>query len=114
MRNASGIEDSRISSRAGAAAWAKNASEAADQAEVARVLNPIGPKTRVAGSSFITSRNTRAAADAIPGLAKGNVTEVMTCQGGRPKLRAASSNRGLICKNEVRRAPTAGETNSTT
>ena len=47
--------------RAGAAARAKYASDAAAQMEVARVRDPMGLRMRLAGSSFIVIRNTSAA-----------------------------------------------------
>ena len=90
-----GIEDSTIRSRAGTAAWAKRDSEVADQTEVANVLKPMGLKISVAGSSFIVVRKTRAAPVRIPGRIRGRVTVTIVCQTVRPRLRAASSIRGL-------------------
>ena len=107
IKNAKGADEARISSNAGAAAWAKKASDAAPQMEVAKVEKPIGRNIRVAGSSFMVSRNTRAAPAKIPGRTKGRVTEVNTLKRGRPKLRAASSTLGFTCRKDVRAEPTA-------
>ncbi len=114
MRKANGTADAVMSSSAGNAARAKNASEAADQMEVAKVLNPIGLSINVAGNSFITRRKTKAHPANIPGRAIGSVTEEKARRGLFPKPLAASSIRGLICKSEVRTAPIAGEMKSTT
>ncbi len=103
-----------MSNSAGAAARAKNASDAAAQMEVARVVKPIGLKIRVAGNSFMVNKNTKAAPDKIPGSTKGRVTVVNTLRGVFPNPLAASSILGLTCNNEVLAAPTAGERNSTT
>ena len=67
MRKARGTEETRTSNRPGAAARAKKASSAADQMVVARVLNPMGLRISVAGSSFMVSKKTRAAPETIPG-----------------------------------------------
>ena len=103
------MEETRISSNAGAAARAKNASEAAAQMDVANVVKPMGLKMSVAGNSFIVSKKTRAAPDRIPGSTRGRVTEVNTRKGVLPRPRAASSILGLTCSKEVLVAPTAGE-----
>ena len=98
-----------MSNNAGSAARAKNASDAFDQMEVARVLKPMGLRINVAGSSFITNRNTRAHPAISPGLATGRVTDEKARSGLLPSPRAASSIRGLICNSDVRTAPSAGE-----
>ena len=95
MKNARGTDDARISRSAGAAARAKKASEAAAHIEVASVLNPMGLRINVAGNSFITSKNTSAAPDKIPGAINGNVTDEKTPMGLRPNPLATSSIRGL-------------------
>jgi hypothetical protein len=94
-RKAIGTEDINIKSRAGTAARAKKASEVADQIEVASVLKPMGLRSSVAGSSFMVVRKTRAAPAKIPGRTRGRVTVTRVCNGVRPRLRAASSTRGL-------------------
>ena len=109
IKNPRGIEENKINRRAGAAARAKKASEAADQMEVARVVKPMGLRISVAGSSFIVSKNTRAAPATMPGVTNGSVTEENTPIGARPKLRAASSIRGLTWSREALAAPTAGD-----
>mgnify|MGYP000244650565 CR=1 FL=1 len=96
MRNARGTADAAMSSRAGNAALAKNASEAADQMEVASVLNPMGLSIRVAGSSFITNKKTKAHPANNPGRATGRVTEEKARSGVLPRPLAASSILGLI------------------
>ena len=68
-----GTDEATMRMRAGAAAWAKKAAEAADQVDVARVVNPIGLRMRVAGSSFIVMRKTNAAPASIPGRIRGSV-----------------------------------------
>ena len=103
-----------MSSSAGIAAFANAASVAADQMEVASVLNPMGLSINVAGSSFITRRNTSAHPASIPGRATGNVTDEKALRGLLPRPRAASSILGLICNKEVRTAPSAGDKNKTT
>lgn len=60
--------------RAGAAALAKNASSVAEKMLVAKVLNPVGAKRRVAGSSFIVEMNTSAAPVSTPERIIGTVT----------------------------------------
>ena len=66
------------------AAWAKKASEAADQTDVARVWNPGGARMSVAGSSFMVRRKTRAAPARMPGATKGTVTvRSLTEENGR-------------------------------
>jgi len=114
IRKARGTEEARISNSAGAAARAKNASEAAAQMDVANVVKPMGLKISVAGNSFIVNKNTRAAPDRIPGSTRGSVTEVNTLSGVLPNPLAASSILGLTCNHEVLAAPTAGERKSTT
>ena len=86
-----GTEESNINNKAGTAALAKKASEVADQTEVARVLNPIGLSSKVAGSSFMVVRKTRPAPAMMPGLTRGKVTESNVCIGERPSMRAAAS-----------------------
>ena len=103
-----------MSSKAGNAALAKNASEAADQIEVARVLKPMGASINVAGNSFITNKNTRAHPASSPGPAMGKVTEENARIGLLPSPLAASSNRGLIWSSDVCTAPRAGDRYSTT
>ena len=95
IRNARGTDDARISRRAGAAARAKKASDAAAQMEVARVEKPMGLNISVAGNSFMTSKKTNAAPDRTPGVTNGNVTDEKTPMGVRPRPRAASSILGL-------------------
>ena len=98
-----------MSSRAGTAARAKNASEAADHIDVANVSNPTGLNIKVAGSSFITNKNTSAQPASNPGLAIGRVTEENVRIGLFPRPLAASSILGLICSSEDRTDPKAGE-----
>lgn len=114
MRKVKGKADAAINSKAGRAARAKNASDAADQMEVARVVNPMGLRMSVAGNSFITSKNTRAHPASNPGRTIGNVTDENARIGLFPSPLAASSNRGLTCNIDVRKVPRAGDTNSTT
>ena len=114
MRKAKGTADAAIKSNAGNAALAKNASEAADQMEVASVLKPMGLSINVAGSSFITSRKTKAHPANSPGRATGSVTDEKARKGLLPSPLAASSILGLICNNDVRTAPRAGERYNTT
>ena len=114
IRKPKGTEEARISKRAGAAARAKKASEAAAQMEVANVVKPMGLKIRVAGNSFMVSKNTRAAPDRIPGSTKGRVIDMKTLRGVFPNPLAASSMLGLTCNKEVLAAPTAGERKRTT
>ena len=59
-----------------AAVLVKNASEDADQIDVAKVSNPVGPSINVAGNSFIVSRNTKAALANTLGIRIGSVTRV--------------------------------------
>ena len=89
------------------AARAKKASEVNDHTEVARVVKPVGLRIRVAGSSFMVSRNTREAPATMPGRAAGSVTDVNAPRGDRPSPRAASSTRGFICNSVARTAPRA-------
>ena len=112
--SANGMDETAISSSAGAAARAKNASSAAAQMDDARVVKPMGLRISVAGSSFMVRRNTRAAPVRIPGRTSGSVTVRRTDSGPRPRLRAASSNSGRTWSNEVRREPTAAGRNSVT
>lgn len=109
IRKDSGTAETAMSSRAGAAARAKNASEAADHIDVANVSNPTGLNIKVAGSSFITNKNTSAQPASNPGLAIGRVTEENVRIGLLPRLLAASSILGLICSREERTDPKAGE-----
>ena len=96
IRTAMGTDELNMSIRAGAAAWAKKASDEADHTAVARVLNPSGPSISVAGSSFIVTRKTNAPPISIPGLIRGPVTESITRNCPLPRILADSSNRGLI------------------
>jgi hypothetical protein len=96
MINAVGIDDSNIISKAGKAALAKNASDVKDQTSVANVLNPNGPKTRVAVNSFMVIKNTNAIATITPDLTNGKVTEYITLMFDLPKPLAASSYDGRI------------------
>ena len=82
--------------------------------DVAKVWKPMGLNINVAGNSFIVSKKTRAAPDTMPGRTNGRVTDENTPKGVRPNPLAASSTLGLTCKKELRAAPTAAETNSTT
>ena len=83
-RKAIGTDEIRISASAGAAAWAKKASEAADQTAVERVLKPSGPRISVAGSSFMVTRKTKAAPINTPGPISGTVMVCMTWRELRP------------------------------
>ena len=112
-RTASGADETRMSSSAGAAAWAKKASEDADHMAVANVLKPSGLKMRVAGSSFIVMRKTSAAPDMTPGRTRGTVTAIMVWRGDLPRPRAISSSRGLTCSRDALVAPSAAGKNST-
>ena len=103
--------DAIISNSAGTAALVKNASSVAHQIDVAKVLNPIGPKMRVAGNSFMASRNTMAPPARRPGISRGKVTVVKALSGVFPRIRAASSSLGLTCKNEVFILPNAAGKN---
>ena len=107
------MEEVSIIIKAGAAARAKNASEVADQTDVARVWNPSGPSIRVAGSSFIVRRNTSAAPISTPERIRGRVIRAITRRGLWPRERAASSNRGLICSSVERTEPSATGKNRT-
>ena len=82
--------------------------------DVDRVLNPIGARIRLAGSSFIVRRNTSAAPASSPDRKRGSVIDCSACVGVFPRLLAASSILGLICRSETRIAPTeAGRNNIT-
>ena len=107
------MDEAAISRRAGPAARAKKASEAADQMEVARVLKPIGLKIRVAGSSFMVSRNTRAAPAMIPGCTSGTVIESEHPRRRPPQASGRFFYSGIDLKKDALAAPTAGDRNST-
>ena len=66
VMNVKGSADTNIRSRAGAAAWAKKASEEALHMDVAKVSKPSGLNIKVAGNSFIVNRNTIAPPANIP------------------------------------------------
>lgn len=104
---AKGMEERSRRRSAGKAAWAKKASEMLDQIAVARVLKPMGLRMRVAGSSFMQVRKTRAVAEVSPGRSNGNKTRPKTPPGVAPRLRAAHSRLGEICNKEARVEPTA-------
>ena len=91
----SGKEVTSIRSNDGAAALAKNASDAADHMDVASVVKPVGLRINVAGNSFIVSRNTMAAPARMPVRNNGSVTLVSTRTGDLCRLRATSSMLGL-------------------
>ena len=96
-----GIDAAIINKRAFTAALVKNACSVAHQIEVAKVLKPIGLRRRVAGNSFMASRNTMEPPARRPGTSRGSVIVVKALSGVLPKIRAASSSLGLICRNEV-------------
>ena len=75
------IAETQTSKSEGTAARAKNASSVAFQIRVARVSKPVGPRMRVAGSSFMQLRNTSATAVNTPGRASGKMMEVKTSRG---------------------------------
>ena len=79
------IAETSTNKRAGPAARAKKASSVALQMRVARVLKPVGPRSRVAGSSFIPVKKTRARPASRPGLIRGRVIEKRAWPGVRPK-----------------------------
>ena len=89
------MADTAINRSEGAAARAKKALSVADQTRVARVLNPVGERIRVAGSSFMVVRNTSAAPVRSPGLIRGTETWRIELSWLRPSVRAASSMCGL-------------------
>ena len=49
----------------------KNASDEADQMEVAKLLKPMGARMSVAGSSFMVRRNVKAPPAKSPGINNG-------------------------------------------
>ena len=100
MTKIKGIAADNISINAGAAAWAKSASEEALQTSVANVSKPKGLKIKVAGNSFMVSRNTSAPPANIPGLIKGRVIERITENASLPRLRPAYSKPGCTCNND--------------
>ena len=73
--------ETTINKSAGNAARAKNASDAAAQIVVANVLNPIGLRINVAGSSLIVTRNTNTKPATNPGLTDGMTIDHSTCIG---------------------------------
>ncbi len=85
-----------INNRAGAAARVKKASEVADHIEIARVLKPMGLRIKVAGNSFMVLKKIRTAPASKPERTRGSVMVTNICKDLRPRLRAASSSRGLI------------------
>ena len=111
MKIAIGIDDTKTNSRAWTAASAKNASDAVDHIDIASVSNPIGDNIIVAGNSFMVNINTRAPPANKPGRMIGIVIEYSTCIGPFPRLRAASSRRGLICRRDDLIEPTAAGRN---
>ena len=76
--SANGIADTNISNSAGAAAWAKKASEEALHIDVANVLKPNGLKINVAGNSFIVNKNTITPPASTPCLTMGKVKDFNT------------------------------------
>jgi hypothetical protein len=67
---------------------------------VASVSKPIGRRRIVAGSSFIAERKTRAAPARMPERTSGTVTRASVPSGPLPRLRAASSWRGLTASRD--------------
>jgi len=57
----------------------ENTSFVVDQIRVAKVLKPIGARSRVAGSSLIAVRKTNAAPPIIPGRIRGTVIDRSVC-----------------------------------
>ena len=76
--NANGIAETSIRSNAGAAAWAKNASDEALHMDVAKVSKPNGLNIKVAGNSFIVNKNTIAPPANMPCFTKGIVNVFKT------------------------------------
>ena len=61
------MDATNSNSRAGGPAAANMPDSVKDQTLVAKVEKPVGLSNRVAGNSFMTFRNTRAAAAPMPG-----------------------------------------------
>ena len=72
-----GIAESAINTSADMAALPYLPVPVAVQISVANVVKPVGRKSSVIGSSFITVRKTNAAPAAIPGRASGQLTRRM-------------------------------------
>ena len=96
-----------ISSKAGIAACAKNASLEADQTTVAKLLNPRGLKMSVAGNSFIVTKNTKTAPTRTLFLSNGNVTNHSVSMAVFPRFQEDSSIAGLICNAADLMVPSA-------
>ena len=109
-----GMDDTKTSISAGAAARAKKASSEADHTAVASVLKPNGPKISVAGSSFIVTRKTSAPPISSPDRIKGPVTDSIARNWLLPRTLADSSSLGLIWASEERTAPSAAGRNKIT
>ena len=78
-----------------AAALAKNDSDVAGHVTVASVRKSIGPRTRVAGNSFMVNRKAMAAPANMLPRTSGMVTFSSTCKRVFPRVLAASSIRGF-------------------
>ena len=89
-RTVRGMDATRISSSAEAEALAKKDSDVAPHVVVASVRKSSGPKTRVAGSSFIVSRNAIATPASRLPRTSGSVTCSSTWRGVLPRVRALS------------------------
>ena len=92
--NRMGMDETKISISAGAAARAKKASSEADHTAVASVLKPNGPKISVAGSSFIVTRKTSAPPISSPDFIRGPVTDSIITHPGFCETLADSSSLG--------------------
>ncbi|MNC68567.1 hypothetical protein D3C75_1191770 [compost metagenome] len=79
---------------------------------VARVVMPVGLSSRVAVSSFMASRNTRAKAAAMAGKMIGRVTRQNAAKLLAPSVRAASSSVGEALFSAVRTGDCANGRNS--
>ncbi|MNV92072.1 hypothetical protein D3C71_1866250 [compost metagenome] len=82
------------------------------QTSVARVVMPVGLSSRVAVSSFMASRNTRANAAARAGKMIGRVTRQNAVKLLAPRVRAASSSVGDALFSAVRTGAWASGRNS--
>ena len=113
VKIAIGIEVTNNSKSDANAACVKNASDADPHIVVASVLNPSGPRIKVAGSSFIVRRNTSTPPANVPRQMSGNVIKRKTCVRFFPSPRAASSNFGLTDSRVDFVAPIAAGRKST-
>jgi len=108
------IPETQSNTSAGTAANPYSASRSTVQMNVASVSKPAGPKSSVAGSSFIAVRKTSADPARIPGTMSGNTTWRNAPAGDRPSERAASTSRGFTWRTPDRVVPTAcGRYNTT-